>query len=90
MIENDLILNIVDDTLVEEGMGQLISLGILSSILSAAGIVEGATFDANVRRLASNNQPGKTLTITKSDIGDIVEMSKKKDANTMVGTCTKV
>ena len=90
MNDNDLILNIVDDTIVEEGIGQLISLGILSTILSTAGIVEGATFDSNVRRLASARQPGKTLTITKNDIGDIVRKSKKKDSDTMVGTCTKV
>lgn len=82
---NNLILNIVDDDgLAEEGLGQLVSFGILASVLSAAGIVEGATFNKNIQRYA-DSKPGTTLTITKSELGDIVEMSRKKGSDQMVG-----
>jgi hypothetical protein len=40
MIDLDnLVLNIVDDELAEEGVGKLISYAILSSILGSAGLV---------------------------------------------------
>lgn len=45
---DDIILNIVDDELVEEGLGQVMSLGVLATVLSMAGIVEGATFKREV------------------------------------------
>ena len=45
---DDIILNIVDDELVEEGLGRVMSLGVLSTVLSMAGIVEGATFKREV------------------------------------------
>lgn len=45
---DDIILNIVDDELVEEGLGQVMSLGVLATLLSMAGIVEGATFKREV------------------------------------------
>ena len=45
---DDIILNIVDDELVEEGLGQVMSLGVLATVLSMAGIVEGATFKRKV------------------------------------------
>ena len=57
MKEDDILLNIVDDELVEESLGQVMSLGVLATVLSMAGIVEGATF----KREISNklNQQGK-------------------------------
>lgn len=45
---DDIILNIVDDELVEEGLGQVMSLGVLATVLSMAGIVEGATFKKEI------------------------------------------
>lgn len=48
MEEFDILLNIVDDELVEEGLGQVMSLGVLATVLSMAGIVEGATFKREV------------------------------------------
>ena len=45
---DDIILNIVDDELLEEGLGRVMSLGVLSTVLSMAGIVEGATFKREV------------------------------------------
>ena len=48
MEESDILFNIVDDELVEEGLGQVMSLGVLATVLSMAGIVEGATFKKEV------------------------------------------
>ena len=48
MEESDILFNIVDDELVEEGLGQVMSLGVLATLLSMAGIVEGATFKREV------------------------------------------
>ena len=48
MKESDILLNIADDELVEEGLGQVMSLGVLATVLSMAGIVEGATFKREV------------------------------------------
>ena len=48
MKKDDILLNIVDDELVEEGLGRVMSLGVLSTVLSMAGIVEGATFKREV------------------------------------------
>lgn len=87
MKEDDIILNIVDDELVEEGLGQAMSLGVLATVLSMAGIVEGAQFKKEVVSMV--NQPGKVQTITKIDIGQAVEKSKTDDGDTMLGTCTK-
>ena len=41
-MENDIILNIVDDELVEEGLGQVVQLGVLASVLGFAGIVNAS------------------------------------------------
>ena len=54
---DDIILNIVDDELVEEGLGRVMSLGVLSTVLSMAGIVEGATFKSEISNKL--NQQGK-------------------------------
>ena len=87
MKKDDIILNIVDDELVEEGLGRVMSLGVLSTVLSMAGIVEGATFKREVQN--QFNKQGKVQTITKRDIGKAVEKSKKSDSDIMIGTCTK-
>ena len=49
-MENDIILNIVDDELVEEGLGQLVQLGVLASVLGFAGIVNAQDFKTNLTR----------------------------------------
>lgn len=84
---DDLILNIVDDQLVEEGLGNMVSLGVLATVLGMAGIVEGATFKKEVS--AQLNRPGKIQTITKKELKKVVDKTKKKDADALVGTCTK-
>ena len=49
-MENDIILNIVDDELVEEGLGQVVQLGVLASVLGFAGIVNAQDFKTNLTR----------------------------------------
>ena len=88
-----LVLNIVDDDLAEEGVGKLISFAILSGLLGSAGIVEGAEFNRNMENFVRGSLkskatlviPGKPVTITKSELRDIVEQSKKEAAAKKVG-----
>ena len=49
-MENYIILNIVDDELVEEGLGQVVQLGVLASVLGFAGIVNAQDFKTNLTR----------------------------------------
>ena len=49
-MENDIILNIVDYELVEEGLGQVVQLGVLASVLGFAGIVNAQDFKTNLTR----------------------------------------
>lgn len=39
---DDLVLNIVDDELAEEGAGKLVSFAMLAGMLGSAGMVQGA------------------------------------------------
>lgn len=82
---DNLVLNIVDDDLVEEGVGKLISFAVLAGMLGSAGIVEGAELDRNMEKFvrgclkakATLIVPGKPVTITKGELRNIVEKSKK-------------
>lgn len=52
MIDLDnLVLNIVDDELVEEGVGKAITYGLLAFLLGSSGIVEGAEFKKGMLHL---------------------------------------
>lgn len=86
---DNLVLNIVDDDLAEEGVGKLISFAVLAGMLSSAGIVEGAELDRNMRGYlkakATLIVPGKPVTITKIEFGNIVDKSKKEQAERKVG-----
>lgn len=85
MVDFDrLMLNIVDDQQMDEGLGKLVSFGILGFVLSASGVVDGATFNKNMAALANTKKmQGTTLTITKSELKDVVE--KSKAAKVMLG-----
>ena len=48
---DNLILNIVDDELAEEGVGKAITYGLLAFILGSSGIVEGAEFKRGMLHL---------------------------------------
>ena len=90
---DSLVLNIVDDELAEEGVGKLISFAVLAGMLGSAGIVEGAELDRNMEKFVRGSLkskatlviPGKPVTITKSEFRDIVEKSKKEQAEKQVG-----
>ena len=77
---DNLVLNIVDDDLVEEGLGKLVSYGLLSFLLGSAGIVEGAVLDANMEKLVRDKQvqQGGKVTLTKDELKDVIDKSKKK------------
>ena len=48
---DNLVLNIVDDELVDEGAGKAITFGLLAFILGSSGIVEGAEFKRGMMHL---------------------------------------
>ena len=88
-MENDIILNIVDDELVEEGLGQMVQLGVLASVLGFAGIVDAQDFKSNISKQFGQRDDKKSLTIQKSDLREIIEKSKPKDANQKIGQWDK-
>ena len=84
MLENtidldNLVLNIVDDELVEEGAGKAIAFGVLAFLLGSSSIVEGAEFKKGILHLVQDKQVenGK-VNITQSELKDVIEQSKKK------------
>ena len=78
---DDIILNIVDEELVQEGIGNLISLGTLAFLLGSSGIVNAAEFKQELGKVAKDKQveQGGKATVTKRDIADAVEKSKVED-----------
>ena len=74
---DNLVLNIVDDDLVEEGAGKAIAFSVLAFLLSSAGIVEGATFRREAQKYMKDKQVERgKVTVTKSELKDIVDKSK--------------
>lgn len=88
-----LVLNIVDDDLVEEGIGRLISFAALAGLLGSAEMVEGAELERNMQKFVRGSLkaratlvvPGKPVTITRSELKDILEKSKAEQAEKKVG-----
>ena len=76
---DNLVINIVDDELAKEGIGKLLSYGLLAFLLGSAGIVEGATFDREMEKLVKDKkvQNGK-VTVTKDELKKVIDKSKKK------------
>lgn len=76
---DNLVLNIVDDELAEEGIGKLMSYGLLAFLLGSAGIVEGETLDREMKKLMKDKkvQNGK-VTVTKDELKKVVDKSKTK------------
>ena len=81
---DNLILNIVNDELVEEGACKAIAFGMLAFLLGSANIVEGAEFKKGMLKLVKDKQVenGK-VTITKSELEWVIQQAKKKSP--MVG-----
>ena len=78
---DDIVLNIVDEELVQEGIGNLISLGALAFLLGSSGIVNAAEFKQELGKVAKDKQveQGGRATVTKKDIADAVKKSKVED-----------
>lgn len=81
---DDIVLNIVDDEVMQEGIGNLFSLGVLAFLLGSSGIVNAGQFKQEIgRKIAKGDkqvqQVGKAVSITKKDIADAVEKSKIED-----------
>ena len=76
---DNLILNIVDDELIEEGAGKAIAFSVLAFLLGSASIVEGAEFKKGMLHLVKDKQveQGK-VTITKSELKWVIQQAKKK------------
>ena len=75
---DNLILNIVDDELVEEGAGKAIAFSVLAFLLGSAGIVEGAEFRKGTLKFMKDKQVerGGKVTITKGELNGIIEQAK--------------
>ena len=78
---DDIVLNIVDEDIVQEGMGKLISLGVLTFLLGSSGVVNAGQFKQELGKVAKDKQveQGERVTVTKQDITDAVEKSKVED-----------
>ena len=78
---DDIVLNIVDEELVQEGIGNLISLGALAFLLGSSGIVNAGQFKQELGKVAKDKQveQGGKATVTKQDIADAVEKSRADD-----------
>ena len=78
---DDIVLNIVDEELVQEGIGNLISLGVLAFLLGSSGIVNAGQFKQELGKVAKDKQveQGGRVTVTKQDISNAVEKSKIED-----------
>lgn len=82
---DSLVLDILDDSQADESLGRAVSFGILATLLSMAGVVEGATFRRNMeRQVAVSQTSGNRLPITKSQLGQVVRKSRPK-AEKMAG-----
>lgn len=81
---DNLVLNIVDDELAEEGVGKAIAFGVLAFLLGSANMVEAGEFKKGMLKLVQDKQveQGK-VTITKSELEWVIQQAKKKSP--MVG-----
>lgn len=71
---DDLVLNIVDDELAEEGAGKAIAFGVLAFLLGSANMVESAEFKKGMLKLVQDKQveQGK-VTITKNELKWVIQ-----------------
>lgn len=88
--EDNLIINIVDDDVANEGIGKLITFSTLVFLLGTSGMVHASTFERNLQNVVKSKQvqDGKA-TLTKKDIDEAIKKSKRKDAKEMVGRWEK-
>lgn len=88
---DDIILNIVDDQIVEEGLGQMVQLGILASVLGCSGMVDAQELKDNIVQVGRQNGRGQSrkMTLTKSMLGDAIDKSRSTDSKKRIGKWTK-
>ena len=87
---DDLVINIVDDEIAEEGLGKLMTFGTLLFLLGTSGLVNAAELRSNLERTVKDKQvqQGK-VTLTKGELDKAVKDSKKKGATEKVGKWEK-
>lgn len=73
MMTNDIILNIVDENLAEESVGQMVSLSILSTLLWAGGVVNAATFNKSIQQKTRGVGDDARITLSTGQLGKIVQ-----------------
>ena len=87
---DNLIINIVDDDVAEEGVGKLITFGTMLFLLGTSEMVNAEELRSNLKTIVKDKQVEKgKITLTKGEIADAVEKSKKKDANEKIGNWEK-
>ena len=87
---DNLVVNIVDDDVAEEGLGKLMTFGTMLFLLGTSGVVNAGQLRHNLEDVVRDKQiqNGK-VTLTKGEIADAVEKSKKSDADEKVGKWEK-
>lgn len=87
---DDLVIDIVDDDVAQEGLGKLITFGTLLFLLGTSGVVQVPELKRNLESEVKSKQvqSGK-VTLTKKEIGNVVKKSQAKDAKEMVGSWEK-
>lgn len=87
---DNLVVNIVDDDVAEEGLGKLMTFGTMLFLLGTSGVVNAGQLRHNLEEVVRDKQVqnGK-VTLTKGEIADAVEKSKKSDADEKVGKWEK-
>ena len=87
---DNLVVNIVDDDVAEEGLGKLMTFGTMLFLLGTSGVVNAGQLRHNLEDVVRDKQVqnGK-VTLTKGEIADAVEKSKKSDADEKVGKWEK-
>lgn len=87
---NDLLINIVDDDIADEGVGKLMAFGTMLFLLGTSGVVNAGQLRHNLEDVVRDKQVqnGK-VTLTKSEVAKAVEASKTKGADEKVGNWEK-
>lgn len=83
---DNLIVNIVDDEVAEEGLGRLLTLGTLVFLWASTGTVNAGQLQRNLEQTVKNKQvqQGK-VTLTKKEVANAVQKSQNEEATKKVG-----
>lgn len=83
---DNLIVNIVDDEVPEEGLGRLLTLGTLVFLWASTGTVNAGQLQRNLEQTVKTKQvqQGK-VTLTKKEVAKAVQKSQNEEAKKKVG-----